>query len=300
MSRLPIEPYLIELIQRMDTENIAVTIAGGLGIYLKHRWVQEQVKSGLRKNLFAEIPDARATDDIDAFFQLEVYFQPTRSEFRRVLAELGYHPSVNYLIFEKPLSDGSDHTVGLDLLAPIVVDPRLKADKPGKPGKLRRLGPIDNKDSPPHEQLHAFATPEAFAIEERPQALPLRGRTPAGDPYDGHVRIPHPFASLCMKIKAAADFEHAPLSERKPRAEKHARDVYLLLAMLDEREWNECNELREQFSAHPELQAICAAVTGLFAAPDRAGCITVARNTPEADLRRLSEVIRELFPAPPV
>jgi hypothetical protein len=298
MSFLPIEPYLIELIERMERDGISLILAGGLGIYLKHRWVLEQLEAGRRKSLFDVVPDARATDDIDAFFQLQVYFQPTRSEFRQSLTELGYRPYLDYLIFEKPLPDDGERKIGLDLLAPLSDDPRLKADKPGKPGKLRRLGPVDNKQSPPDERLHAFATPEAFAIEESPQTLPLVGRNPDGVPYDGMVRIPHPFASLCMKIKAAADFERAPVSERKPRAEKHAQDVYLLLALLDEQEWNECNEIRDRFSNHSELRSISEAVTELFAAPDLDGCVTIARNTRDADLRRLSEVIRELFPPP--
>jgi|GEM_PF-804026 len=296
MSFLPIEPYLIELIERMERESISLILAGGLGIYLKHRWVLEQLEAGRRTTLFDAVPDARATDDIDAFFQIQVYFQPTRSELRRALSELGYRPYVDFLIFEKPL-DGSDRTISLDLLAPLSDDPRLKVDKPGKPGKLRRLGPVDNSASPPNQRLHAFATPEAFAIEERPQSLPLVGRSPDGTPYEGVVRIPHPFTSLCMKIKAAADFERAAVSERKPRAEKHAVDVYLLLAMLDEQEWSECNELCDRFSDHPELRLICDAVTELFVDPDLDGCITIARNTRGADLGRFAEVVRELFPS---
>lgn len=66
MSFLPIEPYLIELIVRMDAEHVSLIIAGGLGIYIKRRWVQAQVEAGDRTNLFDSLPDARATDDIDA------------------------------------------------------------------------------------------------------------------------------------------------------------------------------------------------------------------------------------------
>ena len=287
MTYLPIEPYLIELIERMARDEISFILAGGLGIYLKRRWVNEQVESRLRKNLFDVVPDARATDDIDTFFQLEAYLQPTRSKLRRALEELGYEPRTNYLIFEKTLSDETEQTISIDLLAPVPDDSRFKVDKPGGPGKVRRLSPREHKSSPASEQLHGYATPEAFAIDERPQSLPLLGRSPNGEPYDGFILVPHPFASLCMKIKAAADL----------RAEKHAQDVYLLLAMLDEQEWDECNELREQFRGHPELRSICQAVTDLFCTPDQSGCITIARNTRGADLRSFSELIRELFPS---
>ena len=287
MTSLPIEPYLIELVERMARDDISFILAGGLGIYLKRRWVHEQLESGRRKNLFDVVPDARATDDIDTFFQLQTYFQPSRSKLRRALEELGYKPRTNYLIFEKVLPGEPEQTICIDLLAPIPDDPRFKVDKPGGPGKVRRLSPREHKDSPASEQLHGYATPEAFAVEERPQPLPLLGRSPNGKPYDGLIWVPHPFASLCMKIKAAADL----------RAEKHAQDVYLLLAMLDEQEWDECNELCEQFREHPELRSICRAVTELFCTPDQNGCITIARNTRDADLRRFSELIRELFPS---
>lgn len=293
MLSLPIEPYLIELVEHMSREDISFILAGGLGIYLKRRWVQEQVESGRRKNLFDAVPDARATDDIDTFFQLQAYFQPTRPKLRRILEELGYKPRTNYLIFEKTLSE--EQKIKIDLLAPLFDDPRFKVDKAGK---VRRLSSRENKNSPASEQLHGYVTPEAFAIEERPQALPLVGRNPSGAPFNGEVRVPHPFASLCMKIKAAADFERAALAERKPRAERHAQDVYLLLTMLDEQEWDECQELRDHFGTHPELRSICQAATELFADPELDGCITIARYTRDADLRRLSAVIRELFPPP--
>lgn len=292
---LPIEPYLIELVQRMQQHGIPLTVAGGLGIYLKHRWVLERLEAGQHKPLLMDIPDARATDDIDAFFGLEVYLQPTRTDFREILRELGYQPIVDYLIFEKAVAGEPARKLGLDLLSPLRNDGRLKVDKPTGPGKLRRMGPIDNRSSPPEQRLHAFATPEAFAIEELPQTLPLLGLTPHGESFEGEVRVPHPFASLCMKIQAAADYERASPADRKPRGQKHAQDVYLLLAMLDEREWHECLQLRARFATLPELHAIQAAVRELFAEPGRAACVTIGRITPTAELERFCTLLAELL-----
>jgi len=111
MSNLPIEPYLIELIQRLETDEIPLIVAGGLGIYLKRRWVDEQRQANIWKPLFDTIPDARATDDIDAFLQIEVFFQPRRADFRQALRELGYAPHTHYLIFTKPLPNSSERAV---------------------------------------------------------------------------------------------------------------------------------------------------------------------------------------------
>jgi hypothetical protein len=292
---LPIEPYLIELVQRMQQRGISLTVAGGLGIYLKHRWVLQQIETGHRTPPLMDIPDARATEDIDAFFGLEVYLQPTRADLREILRELGYKPCTDYLMFEKTLSGDPERKISLDLLSPLTDDSRIKIDKPTKPGKLRRFGPKDNRNSPPEQRLHAYATPEAFAIDELPRTLPLRGNTPLGEPYEGDVRVPHPFASLCMKIQAAADYEHATPIERNPRGQKHAPDVYLVLAMLNETEWDECSHLCEQFSDHPELESIRAAVEKLFTDPRQPACVTIGRTTPAADLGRFSELITELF-----
>ncbi len=166
---------------------------------------------------------------------------------------------------------------------------------PIEPYLIEFVERMQREGSPADQRLHAFATPEAFAIDERPQALPLRGLTPRGEIYDGVVRVPHPFASLCMKIKAAADFEHAPVADRKPRGQKHAQDVYLLLAMLSEEEWDQSHELRVRFGDHPELQSIRAAVTEFFAGPEQPGCFTIRRTTNDADIDRFSQLIRELF-----
>jgi hypothetical protein len=201
---------------------------------------------------------------------------------------------VDYLLFEKPLADGGG-PICLDLLAPVFEDPRIKVDKPTMAGRIRRVGPADQKSSAPDQRLHAFATPEAFAVHERPQSLPLGGRTPSGVEFTGQVRVPHPFASLCMKVKAAADFERASPSERKPRGARHAQDVYLLMAMLSEQEVDECHALYRQFREHPQLRLICEAVIELFGDHDGSGCRTIATNNRAADLQRFSAVINELF-----
>lgn len=62
MSPLPIESYLVELLRRMEQAALRPIIAGGLGIYLKRRWVVEQIESFGRRSRSSTIPEARATD----------------------------------------------------------------------------------------------------------------------------------------------------------------------------------------------------------------------------------------------
>jgi hypothetical protein len=185
-SYLPIERYLIELLHAMAAENCVIVIAGGLGIYLKHRRVVHEMEHAQRKGLFdpLPLPDARATDDIDAFLSLDVFMMPMRASFRGVLARLGYTPRTDYYQFKKQMTPDSSLEVLLDLLAP-------HEERDGIKTKPPRIGPADNQDFPPDLRLHAHVTPEAFAIDHGLQELELSGRTPDGQEFNGFVRIPH-------------------------------------------------------------------------------------------------------------
>lgn len=57
MSPTVIEQHLIELLRRMTAQQFELTIAGGLGIYLKRRWIEQ---TG-HETIFEALPDARAT-----------------------------------------------------------------------------------------------------------------------------------------------------------------------------------------------------------------------------------------------
>lgn len=289
MSYLPVEPYLIELLHGLSREKIEPIIVGGLGVYLKRRWVQEEIEAGRRDALIAPIPDARATDDIDAFLRLEVLFHPERADFRRVLTECGYVARKEYIQFERPTEDPKRKVI-LDLLALPVRDPRVKVVNNSRP---RRMGERNQKTDPP--MLHAYPTPEAFAVEDRVQLIPLHGRGPGGLEVAGEVRVPHPFAALCMKIRAAADHERTPPAEQKARGHKHARDVYLLVAMLSPDEAEECDELRRRYRDHPEFQKLCRERGEFFAASGSPGCVTLTRSVPDAALDRFIGVVSELF-----
>lgn len=289
MLSLPIEPYLIELLQSLSKEGIEPIIAGGLGIYLKRRWVVEELEAGRREALLKAIPDARATDDIDAFLRLEALLQPQRADFRRVLSDLGYEPKKEFIQFARPTEDPK-RKILLDLLAVPIVDPDIKIARGSRPP---RMGQRHQKLDPP--MLHAYPTPEAFAILERVRSLPLRGRAVDGSDFDGHVRVPHPFAALCMKIAAAADHERTPPADRKPRGYKHAQDVYLLVAMLSREEVDECEALRSDYRDHHALPAICQAAVEFFSTPDSPGCVAVGSRVRDADLGLFADVVTELF-----
>lgn len=292
---LPIEPYLIELLQLTDDE-FPLIVAGGLGIYLKRRWTLQQLHDGSRRSRFRVIPEARTTDDIDAFLSMELFSRETSEGVARLRARLeqtGYVPYEKARYFQFVKSIDRTRTVKFDLHARLPTTHEETFTKVDEP----RIG---RKGHTAFRQLHAYATPEAFAIDEGVQTLPLSGTTPLGARFEGRVRVPHPFASLCMKLCAALDHERALLARRKPRGEKHASDVYLLVAMLDEAEFDQTQALARRFADEPPMARIRAAITELFAAPEQAGLRTIALEARKVDstpleLELFSTMLGELF-----
>lgn len=295
----PIEPYLIELLRAFEADGFTVIIAGGLGIYLKRRWIHQTE----RTTLFMP-PDARATDDIDSFTRLEIFAPDLVTRFRGVLDRLGYRATDTgkYLQFVKPAKG-----VGLDDKAKFDLHARLPEPAEGLPvkqrtsGKLIRLGHPNNRA---WNTLNAWGTVEAFAVEEGVQELPLAGLDPTGATFTGVVRVPHPFASLCMKIRAAADDQRTPIEQRVPLKRKHAFDVYLLVAMLDEQELTQAHRIAEKFSSHPEMAKLRTDFAECFATPEAGACLVAREQLREQpgepthqDMTRFCAVLRELFGA---
>lgn len=285
MSYLVIEPHLCELLEHAEGEGLQLVIAGGLGIYLKRRWVARETADNGRKNLFDEIPDARVTEDIDAFLGMEVFLrEPTDgvSRLRNMLTKLGYKPfeKARYFQFLKELE--GERRVKVDLHA------RLPRD--GEGDRVKLVPPrVGRRGTSAFRTLHAWATPEAFAIEERVQTINLSMTTNSG-PLATIVRVPHPFASLCMKIKAALDHERTPLAERRPSGDKHAFDIYLLMAMLNEPEFEQVQRLGVQFADNLAASEITDGVRELFSAPERPGCETIRREFKRISMPREPEL----------
>lgn len=291
MSTLPIEPHLLELLRTMEQQGFRLIVAGGLSIYLKRRFIAQ---TG-RPTLFTALPEARATDDIDSFLSLEIFLHDHVARFSDTLRALGYqaHAKARYFQFTKPVPGLPAGHVKIDLHARLPHADEAAQIKVQEP----RLG---RRGTRAFRTLHAWATPEAFAIDHGVQELPLTGRDPAGQLFTGRIHIPHPFASLCMKIAAARDHEHRP--EPQPRHRKHAHDVYLLTAMLDATEFSQVQAHAHHFAAAPAMPALRHAVTDLFATPDSPACRTLRdqlRGQPgeptPVDLTRFCAALRELF-----
>lgn len=296
MSYLVIEQHLHELLEHAEAEKFQLLIAGGLGIYLKRRWVARATADHGRKNLFDEIPDARATDDIDAFLGMEIFLREPSDgvvRVRAILEKLGYEPfeKARYFQFLKGRDGGGK----------VKVDLHSRLPRDGETNLIRIDPPrLGRRGHSAFRTLHAWATPEAFAIEEQVQELNLSLTTTAGA-VAVNVRIPHPFASLCMKIRASLDHERTSPAERLARNDRHAFDVYLLMTMLDESEFMQVQQLAGQFPLDLAASEISAGIRELFANSESPGCHAIRREMKrgaqqhEPELSRFCHLLEELF-----
>lgn len=173
---LPIVPHLLDLLHAIRDDGITLTLAGGLGLYLKRAEVVRRIQSEGLSTLRPIFPEARGTSDMDLFVHLELFV---------------------------------------------------------------------------------------------------------------------------MKLQAVLDRARGL---QKSYGYKHAFDVYLLLAMMTEREWDEaCGFARETYAREPILMDLKAAAGGLFAADDAPGCIDIranfegTREVGEIDLPWMREVLAELM-----
>lgn len=259
----PLLPHLLDIVSDPAAEGLI--LAGGFGMRIKQNYLNETQA----RTLIAEVPTARATQDLDFFLRMELFLQPERGRnIRTLLDGLAYTEHTPKWQFGKPYDAASpDRQVMVDLLAR-----RPGPDEPIRSDD-RRVGGKSGTD------LHGRTTAEAFAIEEQPQAIPVSGTKSNGTVVDARVHVPHPYAFLQMKIKAAHEWhERKQKGEHKPYSEKHVFDVYILVAMLTEQELIECSTLAAKYEDHPIARDNRLHSEVLFETADAPGFLEVARQ----------------------
>lgn len=299
----PIIPHLLDLLYATRADDTRFILAGGLGLWLKREEVIRRVRGGAQ-TLREALPEARATKDMDMFVDLDIFATREReARLRDVLEhELGYKPVKNFFQFSKTLPQASSEQgleiwIKLDLMgrAPDVNDPAIGRSR----GFEYRLG--TKLKRPGSDAIHLYRTREAFAVDASPQELPIKGHRSSGEPYETTVQVPHPFASLMMKIGAALDHARTPIEQRKRRGGKHAYDVYLILAMMLEHEWEEVREFTRRFAEEAEYQRLKGVLDELFESEAAQGCLDVMVTHRESggdvrdlDLRWMHGQLKEL------
>jgi hypothetical protein len=277
---------LLDLLYELENENIPLLLGGGYGLYLK----QQQIQNSNAPTLLATLPDLRITNDLDLFLKTEILADSARLlPLRTALDNLGFSviPSAqNYQFVRKFIQWGQDWDVKIDLLTrtpDLNTYPNLKVD-------ARRVKPH------PSVGLHAHRTDEAIAIEEEAQEITVTGVRTNGEPYTGRIFLPQTYPFLMMKLFALRD---QIANTTKGRGEKHALDLYTLIALLTEEEYEKTLRLRDQFCETAEGKLAATVVSTLFATIESEGTIRLRQNPnahPQMDVQGFLDILQEIFP----
>ena len=224
--------------------SIKLIVGGGYGLYLKQLHLK---KNGSIQTLFpiAQLPVARTTEDIDLILHAEVVTDPdSMHPIRKAIDDLSFEvvPGAEFMQFVRPMGPG---VVKIDLLSAPLGNfaSRVPKDK-------RRVRPQ------PSVKLHAHKMDEAITVEEHPFPVEISGVLSSGKQRSTTVFIPQAFAYLMMKLTAFHDRLH---DEDKDLGRHHAIDVYRIIGLLTESEYDTVIEL----SRNNQNQKIVAAARAI-------------------------------------
>jgi hypothetical protein len=286
----PLAVYLIDLLHRLEKEDIPLIIVGGFGLFLRREY---RLQTNAR-TLYADVPALRSTEDFDVILTLSLLADATKVHaLREALNALGYRvvPGAEKYQFLKSGTAGEGRRdVKVDLLAR---EPDAERGDPALPFDSRRVKPGE-KNNP----LHARRTPEAIAAEDNLLAIPVEGLRSDATSYQGIVYLPHPYALLLMKLFAFRDEETGNKGVgREPYARKHALDLYTLAALMTDEEYTTLSLFRSRYGAHPVVREAGTIVRDFFSTPTHRGVVRLREAT--STLERLTDLLAllsEMFP----
>lgn len=286
MTPDPLREQLRLLASELQNKDIRLILGGGYGLVLRTEYVR-QTQAATR---FDEIPEARSTNDLDLFLSAEIITSAEKTEkVRDALTKLGFEPIAPFFQFRLPVEyEGLEKPVKIDLLAaPPAGEAERKLVKINKP----RIRPKKAKN------IHGFLTEEAVTLEERLLAIDI---SEAGEPTL-EIYLPHPFSYLVMKLFALRDRLE---DEKTDFGAYHAFDIYRIVAMTTENEWNEALDLGKRYREAPKIREAALIASKLFANLESVGILRVRRHAratgfsiPAENLAALIGDLQELLPA---
>ncbi len=273
---------LLDLLHELHDEDLRLILGGGYGLYLKQVHLQNNLIDVMLIN--GEFwPAPRATEDLDILLRTEVVIDANRmGPIRRSLDRLSYTaiPEAKYMQFVKQLSGG--RFVKVDLLTgPLGVfanDPRVKVDN-------RRVRPRQSVN------LHAHRMDEALGFEDNTMDIPVEGTLSSGDVYRATIYIPSAFTLLLMKLHAFRDrFQ----DEKKDLARHHALDIYRIVAMMTEQEFEQTRRQIHEHQQHPVVVEAARIVEEYFGSPESLGLLRLRSHPLWSDGMALAEFLSGL------
>ena len=277
MSELAsLEKSLLDLLSTLDSSNFPLILGGGYGLYLRRTILEHE---GAR-TLLEHWPEARSTNDLDLFLRPELLCDSNRlASLKSALDELGYTPveGAEHYQFRKDDPDGFiERGIKIDLLT----GPRSSFDETGLKVDERRVRPN------PSVKVHAHPTDEAITLEENLQEVRLSVGEEGGQ--NKSVFLPHPFTYALMKLFAFRDQVEL---QHKGNGSHHALDLYLIIAMMTENEWEQSNEMAKRNSDSPIGVEASRIASEMFDSTTSRGLLVMRANPYCSDQLQLSEFI---------
>jgi hypothetical protein len=168
----PLRTCLLDLLYELRDENIPLTVGGGFGLFLKRMHLTDRRE----RTLFTELPEPRATNDIDVFFRVDLLTNTESTEaLVAAIRRLGYVPveEARYFQWKRPVQVGATtQEVKLDALVGPLGDRRSKLQV--TPPRVRPKGKSIG--------FHAHQSDEALFLEDAPIAIELGENGPRGKP----------------------------------------------------------------------------------------------------------------------
>lgn len=272
---------LLDLHYELRDQDVRLTVGGGFGLFLKRQHV---TASGAR-TLFAELPEPRATNDIDVFFRTELLTDATRTQaLVAAIQRLGYTPldEAKYFQWKRTIDVGGvAQEVKLDALVGPLGDRRSKLQV--HPPRVRPKGKSVG--------FHAHQTDEALFLEDAPIAIDIRGVRTGGEEYAGTVCVPEAFPYLLMKLSAFADRKR---DVNKDLGRHHALDVYNIVGMMTEAEYDRAKRLADECRTDPHYVRVCQVVSAEFTARTAPGVLRLMEHRLFREDFRLEEFVATL------
>ncbi|MBL8792317.1 MAG: hypothetical protein JNM56_00280 [Planctomycetia bacterium] len=261
----PLLTSLLDLLFELREQPTPITIGGGSGLFLKR---QHLLTIGSRM-LLAELPQPRATNDLDLFIRAEILADLQRTtEIRDAIRRLGYQPveEARYLQWKwEIVVAGMAKEVKIDLLVgplgPHRAQVHVSAPRARPKGKSI--------------EFHAHCTDEAVAIEEGPILVSLTGTRSGGQPFQGTVFVPQAFPYLMMKLFAFSDRK---ADQNKDLGRHHALDLYTIIGMMTEEEYEAARRLAQDHAGDANVQKAHEIVREDFASDTNPGVVRLREH----------------------
>ncbi len=272
---------LLDLARALQHDSIPLIVGGGFGLYLKQEHVQQ---SGARTLL--ELPLPRSTNDIDIFLRVDVLIRlDAMQKVASALKTLCFEEIVDARYFQWRRKLVGGHEVKLDVLTGPLGNFR-KQLKTDKAPRVRPKGDL---------KLHARQTEEAIDVDSRSMGITIAGICTDGTEHSIQVFVPHAFTYLLMKLFA---FDDRKNDASKDVGRHHAMDLYRIVAMMIEAEYNEAVELCKAYAADSRVARARSIVTSDFATLTSLGVLRLREHelfdehfAPD----KFIEVLREVF-----